>query len=125
MKKIFSYMRLKANQSKLYFGLVVLAFLLNSNPVQASHMMGADISYKCLSNLKFEVTIKVYRDCRGVSFSNPGGTVRCVGGGSGSASLNLSLSTIRDVTPICSKEPSRCNPKNTYGTGDGIEEHTY
>lgn len=38
---------------------------------QASHVMGADISYRCISNLKFEITVKYYRDCRGIGFGNP------------------------------------------------------
>jgi hypothetical protein len=96
MNKIYTYISEKAAQFKTYLGLIVLALVLNANPAQASHMMGADISYRCISNLKFEVTIKVYRDCRGISFSNPGGTVKCIGG-SGSASLNLSLSTKRAI----------------------------
>ena len=104
----------------------LLVFLGISDRASATHVMGADITYRCISNLKFEITVKYYRSCKGVSFSNPSSetSVRCVSG-SGSASMSLSLKTIRDVTPVCSKEPSRCNPKNTWGTGEGIEEHEY
>ena len=28
--------------------------------------MGADITYKCIDSFKFEVTLKWYRDCRGI-----------------------------------------------------------
>ena len=110
---------------KLILSLLLL-FVFIPNQSQATHVMGADITYRCISNLKFEVTVKYYRSCLGVGFSNPSSQtkVRCIGG-SGSSNVSLTLSSIRDVTPICSKEASRCNPKNTYGTGEGIEEHTY
>lgn len=48
-------------------GLVVLllGFLL---PTQASatHLMGSDLSYKCLGNNQYELTLTVYRDCKGI-----------------------------------------------------------
>ncbi len=117
-------------KSIFHKGLSIIALLLSiimtSERAEASHVMGADITYRCISNLKFEVIVKFYRDCRGVPFGNPSNDtrVRCASG-SGSQIVNLSLVTIRDVTPVCASEPSRCNPKNTYGTGEGIEEHTY
>ena len=86
--------------------------------------MGADITYRCIDTLKFEITLKWYRDCRGISLNNGGSlTIRCTSGGSRTATLTLK--SIREITPVCATEPSRCKPSNTYGTGEGVEEHTY
>jgi gliding motility-associated-like protein len=92
-------------------------------------MMGADMSYQCLGNGKFKIISKVYRDCRGVSFNNPTfGAFAGTNGGNGCGSTSLSgitRTSIRDVTTRCSSSSNPCNPSNTYGTGKGVEEHTY
>jgi gliding motility-associated-like protein len=113
---------------KLILSLLVAFATLFPTVSKASHMMGADMSYKCLGNGKYKITAKIYRDCRGISFNSPsflayGG----VNGGNGCGSYNMSISRtgIRDVTPRCSTASKPCNPQNTYGTGEGIEEHTY
>ena len=82
----------------LLFLFVMFSFL----NVQASHMMGADISYKCLGNGKYKITAKVYRDCRGipmgiVSFGAYAGT----NGGNGCGSYTLSgLSRVKITDKI-------------------------
>ncbi|MBL7812125.1 MAG: hypothetical protein JNL57_07860, partial [Bacteroidetes bacterium] len=110
--------------------LPVLFLLLTGSFAQlrASHMMGADMSYKCLGGGKYKITAKIYRDCRGISFNGPsfvafGGT----NGGNSCGSYNMSITrvSIRDVTPRCSTTSKPCNPQNTGGTGEGIEEHTF
>ena len=103
---------------------LVLPFLFFTQRAEATHMMGADITYRCIDTLKFEITLKWYRDCRGISLNNGGAlTIRCTTGGSRTATLTLK--SIREITPVCATEPSRCKPSNTYGTGEGVEEHTY
>lgn len=47
-------------------GLVFLSFtmaLLMPSVVKASHIVGGDITYRCLGNNKYEITLNVYRDC--------------------------------------------------------------
>ena len=86
-------------------------------------MMGGDITYKCIDSFKFEVTLKWYRDCRGIPLTSAGLiTVRCSNGGS--QNVTLSLIKIREITPLCTSEAARCTPVNGYG-GEGAEEHTY
>jgi len=99
-----------------------------SGKLSASHMMGADMTYRCLGNGKYKIIAKIYRDCRGISFSGPsfqayGG----LSGGNACGSYNLSITRtgIRDVTPRCSSASRPCNPQNTGFTGEGIEEHTF
>lgn len=106
-------------------GLVFMT-ALGQQSAKATHVMGADITYKCIDTLKYKFTIKYYRDCRGVAFGNPSGAtkIKCKSG-SGSTGVSLTRTAIRDVTPVCASATNPCNPKNTYGTGEGIEEHTY
>ena len=105
----------------------ILTFSL-SNISTSTHMMGGDMSYKCLGSGKYKITAKIYRDCRGVPFNSPefgvfAGTNG--GNGCGSSTLSISRTGIKDVTPRCTTASSPCSPQNTYGTGEGIEEHTY
>lgn len=109
---------------RIFLVAFLLPFLFLFNTAKATHMMGADITYRCIDTLKFEITLKWYRDCRGISLNNAGAlTIRCTSGGSRTATLTLK--SIREITPVCATEPSRCSPSNTRGTGEGVEEHTY
>ena len=75
--------------NKIYkFLLVFLAGLAGMiAPLKATHMMGADVSYKCLGNGKYKIIAKVYRDCRGVSMGTPSfGAYAGFNGGNGCGS---------------------------------------
>ncbi len=100
--------------------------LFFSVSAQATHVMGSDIFYKHISGMKYEITIKYYRDCRGVGFANPSAASRIsCGDGTLNTALSLSLKSITDITPVCALQAAPCDPQNTYGTGDGVEEHVY
>lgn len=103
---------------KLFSLLVFTVFLLLSQTSSATHMMGGEITYKSLSPKKYEVTLRWFRDCRGISL-NGGGTIniRCTNGGT--RTVSLGLVSIRSVTS------TGCTPTNTIGSGQGIEEHIY
>jgi gliding motility-associated-like protein len=109
--------------------LFLFAFLFSFLSVQATHMMGADMSYQCLGNGKYKIIAKVYRDCRGVSlspvsfgaFAGTNGSNQC-----GSITLTgLTRTGIKDVTTRCSSSSNPCNPSNVGFTGKGVEEHTF
>lgn len=107
----------------------VLMFLFTFGPSKGTHMMGADMSYQCLGNGKYKIIAKLYRDCQGVSL----GSVEFkafagVNGGNGCGTVTptgFTRTGIRDVTTRCSTASSPCNPRNTFGTGKGVEEHTF
>jgi len=87
----------------------------------ATHLMGSDIIYRCLGNSKYEITVRVYRDCNGVSLSQSNIIVSC-----SSTTLTLTNQTkvsVRDITGIDPNCPtqSRCQNQWTYG----IEEHVF
>lgn len=88
---------------------------------QATHLMGSDILYRCKGNGKYDITVRVYRDCNGVQISQSPIVVSC-----GSTVLNINTQTkvsVRDITgmdPSCPIQ-SRCVNQWTYG----IEEHIW
>lgn len=66
-------------QSKILF--IIFCFLAYF-PSHATHIVGGEMSYECIGNDSFQITIKVYRDCQSngaafdsAPFSNTPGTV--------------------------------------------------
>ena len=106
--------------------LVGFVIFANVQQAKATHVMGADITYKCLDTLKFQFTVKYYRYCGGVPFGNPSNITKLICTKTGSSQgVSLTRTSIRDVTPVCATATKPCNPSNTSRTGDGIEEHFY
>jgi len=104
----------------LWVGLFI-GLLGGLQEASATHLMGSDIIYRCLGNGKYEITVRVYRDCNGVSLSQSNILVSC-----SSTTLTLSNQTkvsVRDITGIDPNCPtqSRCQNQWTYG----IEEHVF
>jgi gliding motility-associated-like protein len=93
----------------------------------ATHAMGGELTYVCLGNGRYKVTLNFYRDCNGVAAPtncNNGlefnvNSVLC------GANLNLCFDnnpTVQIITPICPTETDRCvSPTGTYG----VEKYTY
>ena len=50
---------------------VLLILFLFQTQAKASHVMGGEITYRYLGGLKYEITVKFYRDCRGIPLSSP------------------------------------------------------
>ena len=107
--------------------LVAAAMLLWQSEAHATHAMGGELSYVCLGNNQYRVTLNFYRDCNGVA-----APTNCNNG----LSFNVSSSTcaanfnqcfdnnptIQIITPICPSEVDRClNANGTYG----VERYTY
>ena len=109
---------------KLRSTLILLAILFSFQS-QATHVTGSVITYKAIDTFKYEISVVYYRDCYGVPFGNPsnGTKIKCLSGGT--ASVSLSLMSIEDVSQIVDTANSGCSPSNTFGTGLGIEKHTY
>ncbi len=105
---------------KLLSFFILLFTLAITGEVNATHVMGSDITYKCLGNGRYEVTATVYRDCNGVQLSNTPVQARC---NAGTRSFSLPKISVKDITGIDSRCPtqSRCSGSYAYG----IEEHTF
>lgn len=93
-------------------------------PIQASHLLGAEVTYRYLGGLKYELNFKVYRDCRGVPLNSI--PVEMMGG-SLIDTLYPTRVSITDVTPTCKKVSNYCNPANqtTTSSNYAIELHWY
>ena len=50
-------------KNNLSFFVCILFFLFFSNVIQAAHINGGVMTYKCLGGGDYEITLKVYRDC--------------------------------------------------------------
>ena len=116
--------------NKFYKFLISLLLIVGTIlPSRATHMMGGDMSYKCLGNGKYKITAKIYRDCRGVPFNSPEfGVFAGTNGGNGCGSYTLSgLSRVKitDITSRCSTASSPCSPSNSTTGNQGTEEHTF
>jgi gliding motility-associated-like protein len=109
--------------------LSLFLFLFSFLSVQATHMMGADVSYQCLGNGKYKIIAKVYRDCRGVSMGTVAfGAYAGTNGGNGCGSYTLSglsRTSIKDVSTKCSTASNPCGSANSAFSGLGVEEHTF
>ncbi len=109
--------------------IVVFPLLFFVHNVSATHIMGSDITYKCDSTNKFEITFTLYRDCRGIPFTIGDGPERYVKVvcGSTEVTIPMTLQSITDISPTCATDPAPCNPPNTMRSGIqyGVERHIY
>jgi len=92
--------------------------------VFATHAAGADLSYKCLGGLTYEVTATFYRDCAGISESNS----ISINYKSATCGYNLSFNAFKDpnsngqeITTPCSSNPTTC----AGGSQVGIKRWVY
>lgn len=104
------------------FVLLMGLFALAPQKANASHAMGADLTYQCIGNNQYRVTLKLYRDCNGINaatshfinFSSPG----C-----GSFSATLPQISMTEITPTC---PGIIGTACNGGVGTfGIQEFIY
>lgn len=100
---------------------LVLLGLLPSIRVQATHIVGGEMNYRCLGNQQFEVVLTVYRDCYfGVPFFDDPASVGVFDAG-GNLVTNLLIPFVADDTirPVLSGEcfvlpPTACVHTTTY-----------
>ncbi|GIV34127.1 MAG: hypothetical protein KatS3mg031_1662 [Chitinophagales bacterium] len=94
------------------------------NRSDASHAMGADLSYQCLGNDSFLITLNLYRDCAGITAPSSAsvdiGASAC---GISTSSYSLPLVSSQEVSGVC---PSQL-PNTTCGSGSlpGVEQYIY
>jgi hypothetical protein len=85
--------------------------------------MGADLSYRCLGNNRYEITLSFYRDCNGVNvptaYTVRVSSVSCIS----ASNIILSQTSVREVSPLCPNQIS--NSTCNGGSLPGVEEYTY
>lgn len=95
--------------------LLLIAFVLCIVAAKANHISASTISYSCLGNDQYEITVNVYRDCSGISVANSV-SVKTVSS-CGVNFLLCSLDTIVDISQVCSTVVSDC----AGGSQPGLE----
>lgn len=108
------------------FAKSVLAFIFvlgAAFSVKATHSMGANITYTCIGNGQYQITLQFFRDCGGIT----PGTTALITYSSATCGVNATLNINQvggpvDVTPICASAQSNCGG----GNGSfGVEQWTY
>ena len=104
---------------------LLISFLLffAFKDANATHLMGADLTYECIGAGQYRLTLKVYRDCRGVSvgsaMSIPYRSTQC--GVTSSVTLSLVQGYPIDITPTCPGQSSQCSGGNLpYGVEEWV-----
>jgi len=94
---------------------------------RATHAMGGELTYQCLGNNRWEVTLNFYRDCNGVAAPTNCNNglqfyVKSASCGIGFSDCFGNNPTVQVITPICPSETDRCvSADGTYG----VEKYTY
>lgn len=103
------------------FCLLGCAILFCSPEANATHSMGTDLTYTCVGNNQYEVTLTFYRDCNGISAPTTPSvdwTAAC-----GSGSITMQQLSMTEITPSC---PGIVGTACNGGNGVyGIEEYVY
>ena len=82
---------------------------------RADHGLGAEIHYTQLATDTYQVTVIMYRDCNGTTFTSPTVTVTDA---KKSQNFNLKATTTKDITPVVPGGCTRCSSsscKFSYG----------
>jgi hypothetical protein len=109
----------------------ILLFIVLIIPIQikASPLMGGEVYYRYLGGLTYEITFRVFRDCRGVSLDTSlrAEMLGVSGSNNLTKKLSLTLISITDLGIVCKKANQPCSPPNTAisGTYPAVEEHIY
>lgn len=112
--------------------IAILLFLASSlwNSMHASHLMGADITYKEVDTNtgRYLITVRLYRDCNGVGMGAAQLRVRSA---LGNSTVTMDEpNPAREVTPIClppdvAVKPATGCPGTTTPPFKGVMEHTF
>lgn len=102
------------------------AFLLCHQEASASHFAGADITYQCVGNNRYVVTLTLYRDCEGVNMLTTE-NIQLASDSCNLSSLNFPLprDTFYEVSQLCPSALSLSDCNQTTGTYPGIEVYIY
>lgn len=109
------------NQYIIGFVLFFCSLALESN---ASHNMGADLSYVCTGGNNYTFTLAFYRDCAGIAA--PTTVTLNLNSASGcgtSQSVSMAQQSVAEASPLCPAQIS--NSTCNGGTLQGVEVYTY
>src|SRR3989304_9157794 len=109
------------NRKLLLWPNFIIAFIIATSEVHASHAQGADLTFQCLGGNQYQFSLSFYRDCGGVNAPNNVTinltSVTC--NQNLNATLNPIPNTGQDVTPVCPNVITQCN----NGPYPGVQEY--
>lgn len=125
MKALTTLSSIKLTMKK--FSLLLLATALmsvaNLRNANATHSAGADLTYRCLGGLQYEIEATFYRDCGGIA--EPSTLTVNYSSASGGYNLSITLNKIpgtgQEITVPCQTSASTCNG----GASTGIRKFVY
>jgi hypothetical protein len=104
--------------------LILLSLLIFASSSVKAAPFGVEITYRPLysDSTVYEITFKMYRQCNSIALTSisSAAKIKCT---TSTTSTNLSptLKSIRNVSAF-NNNSKVCNPPNTFGTGEGVEE---
>lgn len=111
--------------------ILYIACLLFTVPASATHILGAEIGYKHIGGLQYEVLVNIYGDCSGSAFGSLDtfsiAQVTVYNGSSAFATLNcLPYGDFgKEITPVCDADSNNTTCKSASGIIPGIAEFKY
>lgn len=108
-------MRTNLSLKQKSLSIILILLFCISKTINATHVVGGDITYTCLGGNQYQITLAFYRDCAGVQPPITATvnirSVSCV------KNLNLILTRVAgtniDVTPACTGQVTQCaNPQS-------------
>ena len=119
---------------------LLLLLCFSAGELYASHISGAEITYKHIVGTTYRFKLKVYRDCNECKFNGIGGgdnTSSCnevpallIKGALGTSNstsvlgnIEISRKYIQDITPSCNSSISKCRPGSNSNLG--YEVHVF
>jgi len=106
---------------------VAVAFLSTNQKTYATHAMGAEITYRCLGGLTYEITYHFYYDCSAPYQMLSSYTFNIASADSNyQTSINMSMDTLEsniDVTPLCPNLQDQC--QNINSIYPGVKQYIY
>jgi hypothetical protein len=111
-------------QKLLYYLLrltMLCGLLLGFSPqAEASHVMGSDLTYTCIGPNQYQITLRVFRDCGGISMPSAF-SINYTGCGN-NGNVNVNIVSTSDITPLCPSQTSACSGGSSP---IGVEQYIY
>ena len=109
-------------QSLLRLTMTCLLFCMLSNSGYASHVMGSDLTFTCIGPNQYRINLRVFRDCSGISMPTSFVVSYSSASCGTSGSVNTSLISSSDITPLCTSQTSICSGGSSP---IGVEQYIY
>lgn len=109
--------------------IAVGCLLFGAQEASASHLVGVDLTYDCLGNNQYEITLTLYRDCSGITMPQTEfidlASANCNLSGGPLSNIQVPLDTSYEVSQLCANVIGQSSCNTTPGTYPGVEVYIY